>query len=108
MKILSVIHRLSDNGEIVLDFDPISENFLGKFVKHQSDTHLEQCQKYLYDMGDAQPKQTKILKNAFKRTIGNRDCDLFTVTKKAFENSFIGVVCKLLGVKKVNFPVFER
>ncbi len=54
------------------------------------------------------PKQTKILKNAFKRTNGNRDCRPLTLIKKAHENAFIGVFCNFMSVKTVKIPVFER
>ena len=54
------------------------------------------------------PNQTKILKNALKRTIGNRECGPFTLIKKMLENAFISVFCSFLGVKTVKILVFER
>ncbi len=54
------------------------------------------------------PKQTKILKNAFKRTNGNRNYRSLTLIKKTHENAFIGVFCNFMSVKTAQIPVFER
>ena len=54
------------------------------------------------------PSQTKISKNAFKRTNGNRDCEPLTLVKKTHENAFIGVFYSFLGVKTTKISVFER
>ena len=49
--------------------------------------HINDCSISLLE-NSIIPKQTKILKNAFKRTNGNRDCEPFTLIIKTPETPF--------------------